>query len=230
VLRSKKLRVLLVDDHDLFRKGLASLLSHRDDMEVIADVENGFEAIQAVRTLAPDLVLMDVHMPRCDGIAAVKMIKEEMPQVKIVMLTAFDHDEDLFAAIKFGADGYVLKNVPSSEFFSLLEGVARGEAAISGALAERILEEFRKPDKDGRSEAKVNEPLTPREIATLGLVIQGKSNKEIGEALAVSENTVKRHLVDILQKVHLKNRVQLAVYAVRIGMDPIAQGFIRSGD
>lgn len=215
----KKLRVLLVDDHTLFRKGIASLLSDRDDMEVVGDVENGREAIDTARAASPDLILMDVHMPECDGITAVKVIKKEMPHVKVVMLTAFDDDEDLFAAIKSGADGYMLKNLAPSRFFGLLEGVARGEAAISGVLADRILHELRKSEEETPPGSEMDAALTPREVETLELLVQGKTNKEIATALSVSENTVKRHLVDIMEKLHLENRIQLAVYAVHQGLD-----------
>jgi DNA-binding NarL/FixJ family response regulator len=221
MVQSGKLRVLLVDDHTLFRKGIASMLSDRDDMEVVGDVENGREAIDAARAMSPDLVLMDVHMPGGDGLTAVKAIKKNMPQVKVVMLTAFDDDEDLFAAIKNGADGYMLKNLTPSQFFNLLEGVARGEAAISGVLADRILNEFRKTDEELRAGSEIHPALTPREIETLELLVQGKTNKEIAALLSVSENTVKRHLVDIMGKLHLENRIQLAVYAVHQGLDNV---------
>lgn len=219
MVQSRKLRVLLVDDHTLFRKGIAAMLSDRDDMEVVGDVENGCEAIDRARAVLPDLVLMDVHMPGCDGITAVKAIKKNMPQVKVVMLTAFDDDEDLFAAIKNGADGYMLKNLTPSQFFNLLEGVTRGEAAISGVLADRILNEFRKTDEELRPGKENHPALTAREIETLELLVQGKTNKEIATLLSVSENTVKRHLVDIMGKLHLENRIQLAVYAVHQGLD-----------
>jgi DNA-binding NarL/FixJ family response regulator len=219
MVQSGKLRVLLVDDHTLFRKGIASMLSDRDDMEVVGDVENGREAVDAARAKSPDLVLMDVHMPGGDGLTAVKAIKKNMPQVKVVMLTAFDDDEDLFAAIKNGADGYMLKNLTPSQFFNLLEGVTRGEAAISGVLADRILNEFRKTDEELRTGSEIHPALTPREIETLELLVQGKTNKEIAALLSVSENTVKRHLVDIMGKLHLENRIQLAVYAVHQGLD-----------
>src|SRR5512143_3604997 len=171
MVQSGKLRVLLVDDHTLFRKGIASMLSDRDDMEVVGDVENGCEAIDRARAVLPDLVLMDVHMPGCDGITAVKAIKKNMPHVKVVMLTAFDDDEDLFAAIKNGADGYMLKNLTPSQFFNLLEGVTRGEAAISGVLADRILNEFRKTDQELRASNEIHPALTPREIEMLELLV-----------------------------------------------------------
>lgn len=216
---AERLRVVLADDHTLFRKGIVSLLSERDDMQVVGDVEDGQAAIEMVRATSPDLVLLDVHMPVCDGIAAVRVIKKQMPHIKAVMLSAFDDDEELFAAIKNGADGYLLKNVPPSRFFELLEGVMRGEAAISGVLADRILHEFRKTEGEPQRAGVMQEPLTPREVETLELLVRGKTNKEIADALSISENTVKRHLVDIMEKLHLENRIQLAVYAVHQGLD-----------
>ena len=214
-----KLRVIIADDHTLFRKGLVSMFAERDDMQVIGDVENGQAAVEMARALSPDLVLMDVHMPGCDGITAVQVIKKEMPKIKVVMLSAFDDDDDLFAAIKNGANGYLLKNIPPSRFFKLLRGVVKGEAAISGVLADRILRIFRASEEGTRPVDIVREPLTPREVDTLELLVQGKTNKEIAEALSVSENTVKRHLVDIMDKLHLENRIQLAVYAAHHGLD-----------
>jgi RNA polymerase sigma factor (sigma-70 family) len=218
-VQSEKLRVLLADDHALFRKGLVSLMSEREGIEVVGDVENGLEAIQAARVTSPDLILMDVNMPECDGITAVKVLKKEMPQVQVIMLTAFDDDDNLFAAIKNGADGYLLKNVSPSQFFNMLEGVTRGEAAIPKVLADRILQEFRKTEEQIRQSSESHQELTPRERETLELLVQGKTNKEIANSLAISENTVKRHLVEIMEKLHLENRIQLAVFAVRQGMD-----------
>jgi two-component system, NarL family, nitrate/nitrite response regulator NarL len=212
-----KLRVILADDHTLFRKSLASLLADRADMEVVGDAENGLEAIRLTRELSPDLVLMDVHMPDGDGIEAVRAIKQEMPGVKIVMLSAFDDDDDLFAAIKSGANGYLLKNLPPSQLFVFLDGVRRGEAAICGALADRILQEFRHVHAKSES-CQTCDALTPKEIETLELLVQGKTNKQIAAALFVSENTVKRHLWEIMEKLHFQNRTQLAIYAVHRGL------------
>lgn len=213
-----RMRVLLVDDHSLFRKGLASLMSDRNDLEVIGEAENGVEAIRITRELVPDLILMDVHMPGGDGLEAVKIIKKEMPHVKIVMLTVSDDEEDLFAAVKNGADGYLLKNLQPSQFFLLLEGVKRGEAAISGVLADRILQEFRETDVRAGQRPDVYEALTPKEIKTLELLVKGDTNREIGDAMHISENTVKLYLRNIMEKLHLQNRIQLAVYAVRRGL------------
>jgi two-component system nitrate/nitrite response regulator NarL len=217
--QTRKLRVLIVDDHTLFRKGLVSMFEERDDMQVIGDVENGQMAIELARALSPDLILMDVHMPGCDGITAVRVIKTEMPQIRVVMLSAFDDDEELFSAIRNGANGYLLKNIPPTRFFELLQGVMRREAAISGVLADRILQAFRPTEDESHHGREIQERLTPREVETLELLVQGKTNREIADALSNSENTVKRHLVDIMEKLHLSNRIQLAVYAVHQGLD-----------
>jgi DNA-binding NarL/FixJ family response regulator len=214
MLTSTKLRILLVDDHNLFRKGLASLIANRDDMEVVGEAIDGQAAIELTRTVLPDLILMDVHMPGCDGIEATKMIKKEMPHVKIVMLSAFDGDDDLFASIKNGADGYLLKNIDPTRLFTCLEGIRQGDALISGALAERILHEFRS-EMQPEHPSEAHETLTVREIEIMELLVEGESNKEIANALHIAENTVKFHLRNIMEKLHLQNRLQIAVLAVR---------------
>jgi len=209
------LRILLVDDHVLFRKGVAALLAARPDMEVVGEAGDGLEALARARETLPDVILMDLSMPRCSGLEATQLIKQEMPHVHIVMLTVSDDDRDLFAAIKNGAEGYLLKNLEPQQLFDLLEGVRRGEAALSGTLAAKILQEFRQPDKSLARQLEVRDELTPREIEVLKLVVEGDSNKEIAAKLGIQENTVKIHLRNILEKLHLQNRLQAAVYAVR---------------
>lgn len=208
-----KYRMLLVDDHTLFRKSLVSLLSARPGLQVVGDAENGQEAVEMARELSPDLILMDVQMPVCNGVQAVKIIKREMPSIKIVMLSAFDDDEDLFEAIRNGANGYLLKTTDPAEFFAALDGIRRGEAPISGILAERILQEFRKTQGSAAA-LDLHEELTPKEVEVLEIVAGGKTNREIAAALCISEYTVKRHLQDIMEKLHLQNRTQLAIYAL----------------
>jgi DNA-binding NarL/FixJ family response regulator len=215
---SEPLRVLLVDDHILFRTGVKAVLATRPDMEVIGEAADGLEAAAMARETMPDVVLMDIKMPRCDGLEATRVIKQEMPRVKVFMLTVSERDEDLFEAIKSGAQGYLIKDLKAHQLFDALEGVARGEAAFSGMVAARILKEFERTGKGTGEGLAGAEPLTRREIEVLQLVAEGKSNQEIAESLVISESTVKNHLRNILGKLHLRNRIQAAVYAVRQGL------------
>ena len=217
---SAPLRVLLVDDHALFRAGIASLLASRGTVEVVGEAQDGSEALEAARRLRPDIVLMDVHMPKVDGIQATRMIAAELPQVKVVMLTVSDQDKDLFEAVKSGAHGYLLKNLEPEELFDYLDGISRGEAPISRTMAAKILNEFASQAGKARaSEAsEPSEVLTPREREVLKLVASGATNKEIATALTLTENTVKNHLRNILEKLHLENRTQAAAYALKKGL------------
>jgi DNA-binding NarL/FixJ family response regulator len=213
------LRILLVDDHILFRKGMASLLDMRDDLQVVGEAGDGNEGIKAARSLLPDLILMDVNMPNCDGLEATRVIKKEMPHVKIVMLSASESDQDLFEAIKVGAQGYLLKDLEPYQLYDLLDSLSRGETPLSGTMATKILKEFTKPEKEADEQpVDFEEASTEREIDILKLVAEGLTNKEISDQLVISENTVKIHLRNILEKLQLKNRIQAAVYAVRQGM------------
>ncbi len=212
------LRVLLVDDHVLFRKGIASLLSARSDMTVVAEASDGVEAVQIARETLPDVILMDINMPKQDGLETVKIIKQEMPHIQIVMLTVSDDDEDLFEAIKNGAKGYLLKNLEPQELYSMLDGIREGEAAISGKMATRILKEFRQPAAEVTQEVRNLDQLTDREVDVLEEVVTGATNKEIAKRLHITENTVKIHLRNILDKLQVQNRIQAAVRAVREGL------------
>lgn len=210
------MRVLLVDDHVLFRKGVAALLSRREDIDVVGEAGDGLQAIQAAREHLPDVILMDINMPKLGGLEATRLIKTEMPHVKIVMLTVADDDQNLFEAIKYGAQGYLLKDLEPYQLYDLLESISRGEAPLSGVIAAKILNELTRPMSETPELAK--EELTEREIDILHLVVEGKTNKEIASDLFISENTVKIHLRNILDKLHLQNRIQAAVYAVRQGL------------
>lgn len=212
------LRILLVDDHVLFRKGVAVLLSRRQSMQVVGEAGDGLEAIEIARECLPDVILMDIEMPKCDGLEATRRIKREMPHVKIVILTVSDDDQNLFEAIKSGAQGYLLKDLEPYQLYDLLESISRGEAPLSGLVAAKILKEFTRPNQSSAQAPGVIEELTPREIDILELVVEGKTNKEIAYTLNISENTVKIHLRNILEKLHLQNRIQAAVYAVRQGL------------
>lgn len=212
------LRILLVDDHILFRKGLVALLATRPDIQVVGEVGDGLEAIAAAQDLLPDVILMDINMPKCDGLEATRQIKSEMPHVKIVILTVSDDDQNLFEAIKSGAQGYLLKDLEPNQLYSLLENIPRGDAPLSGAIATKILKEFTRFNPASLEKPEVIDELTSRQISILQLVAEGKTNREIASELYISENTVKIHLRNILDKLHLQNRIQVAVYATRQGL------------
>ena len=215
------LRILLADDHTLFRKGVESLLASRQHFEIVGSASNGREAIALAKKTLPDIILMDIDMPECNGLEATREIKRELPDVKIVMLTVSDDDENLFQAIMDGAQGYLLKDLEVGQLFDMLEGISRGEAPLSGVVAARILTEFTRHESKGPPEPDpgpvqdTTDKLSAREIEVLQLVVDGKSNREIANSLVITENTVKNHLSSILQKLHLNNRIQAAVYAVR---------------
>jgi len=210
------MRVLIVDDHDLFRDGIRSLLT-AEGVDVVGEAADGLEALEKARQLKPDIVLLDIMMPRCDGLEATRLIKAEMPEAKIVILTAVEEDENIFEAIKSGAQGYLLKNLRGSQFVAMLKGVHRGEAAITSDVAGRILDEFSRQARGAKSQRGVDE-LTERETEVLQLVVGGNTNRQIGLQLGLSENTVKYHLRHILEKLHLQNRAQVVAYAMRHGL------------
>lgn len=199
-------RVLLADDHALFREGLAGIIAAQPDMEVVAQAGDGLEAVVKARELRPDLILMDVQMPGCDGIEATRQIIKELPQTTIVMLTVRDESEYLFEAIKCGAQGYLLKNIQSREMLERLRGAMRGEAAITPALAGRMLEEFRRLIQQAPGEIDETVTLTSREQEVLSLAAARKTDKEIAEELCLSLHTVKTHMRNILSKLQAGNR------------------------
>jgi DNA-binding NarL/FixJ family response regulator len=209
-------RVLIADDHDLFRDGLRGLLEARG-LDVVGEARDGRTAVTLFGRLRPDVVLMDLSMPELDGLAATRLICAEDPAARVVILTASEDDADLFEAIKSGAQGYLLKTVGSAELLRLLEGVGRGEPALTPALARKLLGEFARPA--AATPAPTVEPpdaLTEREREVLDLLVRGvTSNRDLAERLVVSENTVKYHLRNILDKLHVQNRAQVVAYAVR---------------
>jgi DNA-binding NarL/FixJ family response regulator len=211
------MRVLLADDHPLFRDGLATLLRARG-MEVVGEASNGLEAVEKSRALKPDLILMDVNMPQMNGLEATRIIKTEKPDTKIVILTVSDDDENLFEAIKSGAQGYLLKSLQSQAFFDLLNGVAQGEAPISRGLATKILGEFARHLQQDEVQTANKEDLTDREKEVLRLVAEGSTNRDIASKLNVTENTVKYQLKNLLEKLHLRNRAQAVAYAMQTGL------------
>jgi two-component system nitrate/nitrite response regulator NarL len=210
------LRILLVDDHVLFRKGVASLLDSQPEFTVVGEAGDGWEGLDKARSLKPDLILMDVTMPRCSGPEATRLITREMPDMQIVMLSVSDDDQDLFAAVRAGAIGYLLKSIKPDELFARLRGVACGEAPINRVMAAKILRELaRTPAEPEPLPANWPPELAEREREVLQCVAKGMTNREIGEALHIAENTVKNHVRSILDKLHLANRAQMAAYAVQ---------------
>ena len=210
------IRVMICDDHALFRRGLIMVLEAEDDIAVVAEAEDGEDAVQKAVEFVPDVVLMDVRMPGVDGIEATRRIGEKVPTAKILMLTVSDEEEDLYEAIKAGATGYLLKEVSIEEVAPAARAVVAGQSLISPSMASKLLGEFSNLAKRAEERSSVPTPrLTDRELEVLRLVAQGKSNREIAGELYISENTVKNHVRNILEKLHLHTRMEAVMYAVR---------------
>jgi DNA-binding NarL/FixJ family response regulator len=208
-------RILIADDHPLFRDGLRSLLQAQGH-EVVGEAHNGREAVELARTLRPEFVLMDVSMPELDGIGATRLITAEMPDVKVVILTASDQDETLFEAIKAGAQSYLLKNLEADDFFALLDRAAAGEPALTPVLARKLLQEFAKANAEPKAMEAELDALTAREVEVLQLMVEGvTSSRQLAKRLDVSENTIKFHVRNILDKLRLHNRAEAVGYALR---------------
>lgn len=214
------IRTLVVDDHALFREGLVGILNAHPDFEVVGEAADGTEAVVKARELVPDLVLMDIVMPGTDGLEATRLIKHELPATCIVILTVRDDDENLFEAIRAGAQGYLLKTTRSQELVEFLRDAVRGGAAITPMLASRILEEFRRLSQHAPRVTEVILPLTHREQEVLRLVAEGATDKEIANILSVSVHTVKSHMRNILSKLHVSRRHEAALLAIREGLIP----------
>lgn len=232
VSQSPRLRVLLVDDHTLFLEGLRNLLVS-EGIEVAGLAHDGLEALAQARRLRPDLILMDIQMPRCDGVAATRLIKAEMPECKIVMLTMSEDEQDLFEAVKSGASGYLLKRLDAADFFIYLAQLQAGHAPFSPGLAEKILQEFASHSvppasqglpTEGSSASDPRVPtsprppvsLSPRQMQILTLVAQGQTYRQVAETVGIAERTVKYHMAEILDRLHLENRAQVIAYATRM--------------
>ncbi len=213
-------KILLVDDHALFREGLASLLAGQPDFAVIGEASSVHEAVVMARTLRPDLVLMDFTLPDGTGLDATRAILRERPETKIVFLTVHEEDERLFAAVRSGAKGYMLKNVPVAKLLERLRGLERAEAAISPAMTSRILEEFAHTSPEHQPDHDALAQLTPRELDVLRELVKGATNREIAERLFITENTVKNHVGRILGKLDLPNRRAAASFASQYGLGP----------
>jgi DNA-binding NarL/FixJ family response regulator len=208
---TRLVRILIADDHPLFRDGLRSLLTAQGH-EVVAEARNGREAVSLAHQSNPDLVLMDVSMPELDGISATRQLTAELPDVKVVVLTASEDDANLFESIKAGARGYLLKNLEADDFFAMLERASRGEPALPPVLARKLLQAFAKPARQEPPE----EELTAREREVLELMVEGvTSTRRLAKQLGLSENTVKFHIRNILDKLRLHDRAQVVGYALR---------------
>lgn len=211
-----QVRVLLADDSSMAREAIGALLATDARFQVVGEAADGEEALRLARETRPDLILMDINMPRCDGLLATRLIKRELPEVTVVMLTVSDHPGDLFEAIRHGAQGYLLKNLEPKDWMAYLRAFADGEWAMPRDVARRILSEFAGSRPAARTQAAAERPeLTDREVEVLQRVARAESNREIADSLHISEHTVKNHIKNILQKLHLKNRVELALYASR---------------
>ncbi|MBI1744216.1 response regulator transcription factor [Candidatus Acetothermia bacterium] len=217
-------KILIADDHNLVRQALSQMLQTELDMTVVGEAANAEEAVARSKLLEPDVVLMDIHMPRgTEGIEATKRITEHSPSIKVIMLTMERQDEYLFESIKAGAKGYLLKNADSEELLQAIRAVAAGEATLPPTIARKVLEEFHRLS-ERESQDKPYEHLTERERDILNLVGQGATNREIAQSLDIAEKTVRNRLSVIFDKLHINNRTQAALFAVREGLSPKASG------
>ncbi len=208
-------RVLVVDDQELFRRGLVMLLAAEGDIEVVGEAADGAEAVTVAGRTVPDIVLLDVRMPKVSGPEACRRIKETAPSASIIMLTMSDEESDLYDAIRGGASGYLLKDSSIDQVAQAVRVVAEGQSLISPAMAAKLLEEFKSISKTDAKPAGMSPKLTDRELEVLSLVAHGLNNREIASKLFISENTVKNHVRNILEKLQLHSRMEAVMYAVR---------------
>jgi NarL family two-component system response regulator LiaR len=211
------IRILIADDHAVVREGLRTLIGTEPGMEVVGEAKDGVEAVQMARDLRPDVILLDMVMPRKDGLDVISEVKREDPGAHILVLTSFSDDDKVFPAIKAGALGYLLKNTIPQQLLRAIRDVQRGEPTMSPAIANKLMRELQRSSDLPPTE----EPLTERELDVLRLVAQGLSNQEIAETLFIGEGTVRTHVSNILSKLHLANRTQAALYALREGLAPL---------
>jgi NarL family two-component system response regulator LiaR len=211
---TETIHILIADDHAIVREGLRWLIDTEPGMELVGEATDGVEAVLKARSLQPDVILLDLVMPRKDGIEAIGEIKQENPEARVLVLTSFAEDEKVFSAIKAGALGYLLKDSSPQELLQAIRDVHRGESSLHPTIARKLIGELNRPSELPTAE----EPLTERELEVLSLVARGLSNQEIADRLIVSERTVRTHVSNILEKLHLANRTQAALYAVREGL------------
>jgi len=211
---AESIRILIVDDHAIVREGQRALIDTEPGMEVVGEAKDGFEAVEIAGTLQPDVILLDLHMPRKDGIEAIGEIKANNPEIRILVLTSFTEDEKVYAAIKAGAMGYLLKDSSPHEILTAIRKVDQGETSMTPSIANKLMSELQRDTNLSPTE----DPLTEREVEILKLVATGMPNQEIAEKLVISERTVRTHVTNILSKLHLANRTQAALYALREGL------------
>ena len=208
--------IVVADDHDLYRRGMQAVIGLEDDLRIVGEACAGDQAVQVVSDLAPDVVLMDVRMPGLSGIEACRQIKARVPSAKVLMLTMSDEESDLFEAIGAGASGYLLKDLPADEVAAAVRSVQAGQSIIPPSMAAQLISEFSRLSRQAEQTTDPTTPrLTDRELEVLRLVARGHQNKEIARALYISENTVKNHVRNILEKLQLHSRVEAAMYAVK---------------
>jgi DNA-binding NarL/FixJ family response regulator len=213
---AESIRVLVADDHALYRRGLEMVLGTEEGIDIVGEASDGAEAIRRAEELLPDVVLMDIRMPRRSGIEACTAIKDVVPSTKIVILTISDEESDLYEAVRAGANGYLLKDVPGEEIADGIRAVANGQSLISPSMASKLISEFATMIKKSEERAQLPAPrLTDRELEVLRLVARGLGNREIAKELFISENTVKNHVRNILEKLQLHSRMEAVMYAVR---------------
>lgn len=214
-----KIRVLIADDHQVVREGLATVLKGKQDIEVVGLAKDGIDAVEKAKTLLPDVVLMDISMPNMNGVEATRKIKQETPHIGIVVLTMYEDEDYIFQVVQAGATGYLLKDADSTQIAKAIRAVSQGESLIHPSVANKILTEFSLlAEGKSRKTSKVDHNLSDREITVLHLVAEGKTNKEIGNDLDISEKTVKNHVRNIFHKLHVYDRTQAAIHALRKGL------------
>ncbi len=215
----KKIRVLIADDHQVVREGLSAVLRTKEDVEVVGEVRNGQEAVEKARTLKPDVILMDISMPVMNGVEATRLIRKENPRIGVVVLTMHEEEEFIFDLVRAGATGYLLKDSDSSQIVNAIRSIYQGESLIHPSVATKILAEFSQLSGGrGKRSPKVEQELTAREIGILQQVAEGKTNKEIASDLNLSEKTIKNHVRNIFHKLHVYDRTQAAIHALRKGL------------
>ena len=210
-----KIGVLIADDHTLFRRGVSRMLEAEEDMAVMGEACNGREAVEMARALVPDVILMDIQMPEMDGIAATRLLHREMPHLGIVFITMFESDEFVFQGLQAGGRGYILKDADPETMLRAIRAVAKGESLLGPTIAQKMIRQFSAVDP---VKSTLGDGLTEREVEVLKLIAEGLSNKQIGQRLVISEKTVKNHINNILSKLHLYDRTQATLFAIRSGL------------